>query len=76
VLEIECALMIVLSGLPEARVNLAEHARRCHLWAGFRTQIAQIERILTDNFGCDIQHCTDDTILAEASRCKPIRPPA
>jgi hypothetical protein len=76
VLETECALMIVLPGLPEARVNLAEPARRCHLRAGLRGQITQIERILTDNFGCDIQHCTDDTILAEASRCKPIRPPA
>jgi hypothetical protein len=40
----------------ERRVNLAEQARRCHLWAGFRGQFAQIGRILTDNFGCDIQN--------------------
>jgi hypothetical protein len=66
--------MIVLPDLPEGRVNLAEHARRCHLRAGFRGQIAQIERILVDNFGCDIQHCTDDTNLAEASGRTPIKP--
>jgi hypothetical protein len=44
------------------------------LRAGFRGQIAQIERILVDNFGCDIQHCTDDTNLAEASGRTPIKP--